>query len=336
MFQVTLETIESTLSCAKAGKSSAAVDLLACHGVALTRHSTEDKHVELALQRWRDCLKLGSRFWQKWDIVFLAAEFIFNHHYSASRFLSTNDPEFKVHEAALEKLINDSNESSFLASRMDYPLARFYYRAGRADKSKELLANEFKSALDWLADNDVENDWVGFVNIAHALLHSGDDLNALTAWSLQGPPERYSKAYSHARTNSGEDLDPVAQQSKKKSAEAYSCDGRCDNPIKYGDGVWACKVCDDRLFDDVYLKNFQNGTLTRFIRCSRDHEWLWIPSWEAEFAKTGRNCVRVGGEIKENSEWVGGDIVPVEQWLDGVRESWGIEKPTRALLKIED
>lgn len=336
MFQVTLETIESTLSFAKVGKSSAAVDLLVSQGMALTRQNTEHKQTESALQHWRDCLKLGCGIWQKLDSVLLAAECIFNHHYSASRFLSTDDPEFKVHEVAIEKALRDSNEAFYGASQGFAPLARFNYRAGRAGKARELLLDEFKSGLDWLADDDVENDWLGYGTVGSILLHSGDDLNALSAFSLRGPPERHSKTQSHTPTNSDEDPQPTAQQTKKRSAVAYECSGQCNNPITYDDGVWACKVCDVARFDDACLKNFQNGTLTRFVRCSRDHEWLWIPSWEAEFAKTGRNRVRTGGEIKENGEWIGGEIVPVEQWLDGVREAWGIEKPTRQLVESDD
>ena len=47
-----------------------------------------------------------------------------------------------------------------------------------------------RNGMDYLVDEDPENDYMGYRAIADVLMHSGDDLNALSAWSLYGPTAR--------------------------------------------------------------------------------------------------------------------------------------------------
>ena len=121
------------------------------------------------------------------------------------------------------------------------------------------------------------------------------------------------------------------------------CDGQCNKRLTWATHLWKCKVCDDVDFEDECLEKLKSGTLTRFV-CSKffipfmklmtlcssilgpDHEWLYVPSWVEEYRVTGKGRVRVGGELVDGKR-VGGEIIPVAEFLDMIREKWGIEKP---------
>lgn len=59
--------------------------------------------------------------------------------------------------------------------------------------------------------------------------------------------------------------------------------------------------------------------------CAADHEWLLVPSWLDEYEATGKGRVRVGGAM-EDGKRIGGEIVSIEEWLDMIREQWGIKR----------
>ena len=49
-----------------------------------------------------------------------------------------------------------------------------------------------------------------------------------------------------------------------------------------------------------------------------------------EYCATGTGCVRVGGELKDGKR-VEGRIVTVKEWLDMIRQMWGIKQPVLGL-----
>ncbi|KAL9082575.1 MAG: hypothetical protein Q9165_008855 [Trypethelium subeluteriae] len=378
IFFVVLETLQTALTFAQNSKTNAhVVDLLISHGVALAHHSDEEKNLELALARWMDCCKIGfqSNYWKEISSGIWAARYVFNYHFSNARSTISLSNEFRIHMVELEELTRKAKTSPFAAQALRLSLASFYSLAGEQEQARKLLLDDMKVGLDLLCDDDPTNDYYAYGQIANILMHVGDDLNALSGWSLFGPDERYrsqedsppaqtqdssdkeisgttetpgeaqggqpehpisGKCLDEGNTPSEagesekrEDSVPASAIPKKKREDSmpFRCDGRCQNSWTYQDSIWFCKVCDDVQFDDQCLQKLQNGTLERFV-CSRDHSWLRVPSWVEEFETTGKGRVRTGGELKDGKR-VGGQIVPVVQWEDAIREKWGIEKPLR-------
>lgn len=59
--------------------------------------------------------------------------------------------------------------------------------------------------------------------------------------------------------------------------------------------------------------------------CAADHGWLLVPSWVDEYKATGKGRVRIGGVIADGKR-IGGEIILIEEWLDTIRERWGIKR----------
>ena len=167
---------------------------------------------------------------------------------------------------------------------------------------QQLLLSSMKSAVDILCDDAPENDYLKFYSTPKILLIAGYKLDALSAVSLYGPKERYSEVAV---------LDMI-------------CDGRT-NYFEYSDSILACCPCVDAAFRSKCLEELRTGAF-RCLLCSANHEWLCIPAWDEEFKETGNGFVRAGGERRDGKR-VGGNIVLVEEWVDSIREEWGIEKP---------
>ena len=328
MFEVVSDTLGSTLAFARDNRSTSnVIEILLGQGVALARHSARDKSLEEALKRWVECYRLGfqRRNSEKAWSALTAARFVINHHFSEAQSASDAIRDHSAHSKSMEKLIESASVSHpWAARKLRLTLARLYYQTDRQDFAQKLLLNDLKDGLDYLSDDDPENDFIGYGSIANILMHVGDDLNALSGWSLIGPPERYNN--EPIDVSNGDDEE--AKKSKKRMSEVFRCDGRCGVPITHADGAWFCKVCDDVQFDDVCMSRLRNGELKRFV-CSPNHEWLRVPAWTDEVRDTGKDRVRVGGELVDGKR-VGGKIVPVEEWLDDIRLKWGIEKPVAA------
>lgn len=133
-------------------------------------------------------------------------------------------------------------------------------------------------------------------------MHTGDDLNALSAWSLVSPALSDAGAFS------------------------YTCDGRCGLKLSNSDEMYICRICSDTGFTGDCLEDLRANRLERF-RCHPDHTWLRVPKWdEADAEAIGENNIRARGTLGPNGQRVGGEIVDKDIWLDEIRESWGISK----------
>ena len=55
---------------------------------------------------------------------------------------------------------------------------------GRLEAAQKLLLNDMKDEFDSLTDEDPENDYKKYMKMTEIFMHTGDDLNALSAWSL--------------------------------------------------------------------------------------------------------------------------------------------------------
>ena len=328
--QVILRTVQGALTSARDSKTTRnVVDLLLWQGVGLALYGTEENRLESALERWRECYTLGfqSAESENWLSALYAARHVFGYLYSQVRSGRSSTSDVESYQRELEQLA-DSPSSAYAAQHLRLPLASFYRLLDKQDAGQKLLLNDMKSGIDLLSDADPENDYLGYQTMANVLMHTGDDLNALSAWSLYGPPERYKEVDATTsdqaeKPDAQEEASPLETEAPAKLG--YTCDGGCNITMTYADSIWFCKVCDDFQFHDECLKKLRAGTLNRYA-CSPDHEWLRVPSWIDEYRATGKGRVRIGGELQDGKR-VGGTIVPVEEWLDMIREKWGIEKP---------
>lgn len=360
------------------------IDLLLCRGVALARHSKGGDSLELALDQWARCFSLGFHHNENSEneySAYLAARYVFNCHFSKARSGQGADCDFESHETKIKGLLESTviTPPPYSARKLRLMLGSFYTLSGKREVAQNLLLNDMKIASGLLSDDDPENDDMGYGGIANILMHTGDDLNAMTAWSLYGPSIRYkqddnngseqllqleppsavsppaNESPSDASTpgdplpseaSNGEEQPPIkappadepptartvlqeVSPTNEEQAERspFSCDGRCGKLLTYADSLWFCKVCDDVQFEDECMQKLHQGTLARYV-CSPDHEWLRVPSWTDEYRATGKGHVRMGGDLQDGKR-VGGQIVPIEEWLGMIREKWGIEKPTK-------
>ena len=99
----------------------------------------------------------------------------------------------------------------------------------------------------------------------------------------------------------------------------YSCDGGCEPTTiwTYASNMYACKDCLDVMFDENCLNLLREGKLPINV-CNPNHEFLHVPKWDPKEAeKRGKDHVRLRGEA-----------VPVADWLNQLRKTWGFDQPT--------
>lgn len=284
--------------------------ILTCQGSILDRYGDEAKSRDGALEKWKACCELllqSEEEEEEEDLVIgdLGLEAILGilaYHFAKIRIAQRTGVDFSYHVQELKEL--PETFRGYSEDQDLIPPLAYFHSSVLDDKSaaQKLLLGGMEDGFELLSDSDPENDYLGFCRIASALMHFGDDLNALSAWSLWGPCERYT-----GRPEQGD-----------------YCSG-CEKKYSFADSVWFCKVCNISSFDDECFEKLKNGTLGPRV-CDKEHDWLRIPSWEDEFKETGKGKVRIGGEYRDDKR-IGGEIVEVVKWLETIREQWGIKKP---------
>ena len=202
MFQTVLKIMERALTSARETEANASLsDLLLCQGVALARYSSEEKRHEAALKHWTESYLLGFECGQDYTAR-SAARYAFNVYFSETR--SDRDAARESETTLVERVekLTSSTSSPYYAPGLRLRLGSYYSMLGRQEAAQKLLVNDMRNGMDLLADDDPENDWMGYSAIAEIAMHTGDDLNALSAWSLYGPYER-RKEYNAKGSNEG-------------------------------------------------------------------------------------------------------------------------------------
>ena len=83
----------------------------------------------------------------------------------------------------------------------------------------------------------------------------------------------------------------------------------------FADDFYYCRQCPDVQFTPACLDLMRQGKLRRHI-CHKDHDFYHVPPWDFEKAwKVGKGNVQVGEKI-----------MTAKEWLDGIRQDWGITK----------
>ncbi|CAG8166166.1 unnamed protein product [Penicillium olsonii] len=183
-------------------------------------------------------------------------------------------------------------------------LASYHALQGNDQKAKDAVRTHVKRNIDILSDDDPLNDWRGYRGLARYFMSAGHDADALAAWSLIVP-------HDDVDTNS-DSLDSPSVP-KPKGPLTDICDGECDTEWQYADDIYVCRECDYLELDLGCLNKLQNGDLEPHI-CGKDHKMLHVPSYDPARGK----------EIGEGNVAVGEEIISVADWLQRIREQWGI------------
>jgi tetratricopeptide (TPR) repeat protein len=184
-------------------------------------------------------------------------------------------------------------------------VARYYALQGDKEKAKDALRAHVKANLDILLDDDPLNDWQGYQGLATYLMYAGEDDDCLAAWSLIVPT-------TDAQPEE-ESMEDMPSQELTGPLSSF-CDGYCGKRWSFADDIYACRQCDDIWFDLPCLNKLRAGTLDGKV-CGKDHEMLHVPAYDAvEMEKIGDGNVKVGEQI-----------MTVEEWIQRIKENWGIK-----------
>ncbi|KAK4215813.1 Nacht and tpr domain protein [Rhypophila decipiens] len=110
------------------------------------------------------------------------------------------------------------------------------------------------------------------------------------------------------------------------------CDG-CRKKWDFENGLSLCRCCHEFAFCDDCVKKLksENERLTLPIPsmvCNAGHDLLVMPPWGKEgILEALRGNVLVGGTIQDDGRRLGGEYVPINQWLAVLKSQWGyVEK----------
>lgn len=345
--QHTLEALQSAIDDAR--RNDLTVNqgvLLLYQGIILARGTTDDVRLQHAAYSWEDCqsLYLVSRY-DLMETHRLAACYVTQYHFQQATKQGASAQESEQHFNKLLKISRIANTWTHSFRPASF-LASYYVHRDQPEEARKLFMEEMVDALDILSDRDPDNDYYGYKLLANILMHTGDDLNALSAWSLLGPNDTYPSSNPGTPSDDDDDDDdetavdnveetPVPKLPSEPEPEestrdrsgplSYSCDGRCDSSWSYANDMYICRYCPDTQFTGDCLEKLKSNKLQRFI-CHPDHSWLHVPVWsDKEALEVGKGNVRVHGELVDGKR-VGGKIVDRHEWLDEIREKWGVPK----------
>lgn len=354
-FQLVLETLESVRLSAKMNGTSdeervKMVTLEWSHATALTYYTIADSHLQSTLMHLKECIQLGfSDYRQRSSGYAYKASLLFlNFYVSQAQKKRENPSEEFEFLPEVRQIMDKACGNTEHGDNIRHMLASLYSTHGQQQEAHEILLPIVQEAFGLLSDDDPSNDYWAYCILWDALLHEGDYLNALSAFSLVGPPERHIKPDKTVDTEiessqNEEDIKTTQENSQNgldlpknefdDEINGWYCNGTCEtwNQWTWSSTYWACKICPDCGFCQECFTKFRSGTL-KVRLCSQDHEWILTPSWRSELQATGKDKVRMGGTLPppdgplQDGRRIGGEIVPVEEWLDSIRKKWGIEK----------
>lgn len=343
--QDTLESIQSAINNAKRiGQTEQLGMLLLYHGILLSRGATSDTFQKTAIEIWEQTMYLATDYSMDGSKV-LATRYAMQYYFQLVTQASASTEDISQHLTDLKKVMRiaslrgGSAQNSFLAS--------YYVLQGRPEEARKLFMEDMEFAMDIFSDDDPDNDKYEYKSLANILMYTGDDLDALSAWSLLGPDDTYFISVPDFPHTPDDDEGKAVVIDEEETATLplptpalpalrpgplfYSCDGDCGTSWQYANDMYICRHCPNTRFDKKCLERLKSNKLEQFI-CHKDHSWLHIPAWsDAEAIEVGKGRVRVHGELVDGKR-VGGEIMDVSKWLDEIREKWGISQSRKIEL----
>ncbi|KAJ5154944.1 Tetratricopeptide-like helical [Penicillium coprophilum] len=267
-------------------------------------NSTENvERREFAIEQWERILQIGTKreemslSWLKEAVCGKLANVFFHEAMRDTNAAASYLERLK--QLATFKPIEDERPKTYTTEL----IARYYALQGDETKAKDALRLHIKRNIDILSDDDPLNDWQGYLGLARHLMFAGQDVDCLAAWWLLVP-------YSHAETDP--DSSEIETASECFGPLWDGCYG-CEENDKYADDMYVCRECEDIQFHAHCYRKLLEGTL-KYEFCNKDHKMLHVPPYDP----AQRQRVGVGNVL------VGEEIIPVTEWLQRLKENWGI------------
>lgn len=144
-----------------------------------------------AVGHWRECLttvrdKVPLEDQEELEFVEKQALYYLSIAYF-ERAINAEGAQLEENEEKLQEIYKEDR----LSSGVKYVLASLYTSQGQPGKARDLLRSEMVTAFNILFDDDIDNDWQGFIAIRNLLACTGDYENAQKA-SLMLPGQKFN------------------------------------------------------------------------------------------------------------------------------------------------
>jgi tetratricopeptide (TPR) repeat protein len=187
LFKTILRELDGAIDTCKTEEGNRSYELatlLFYKGVVIYHCSQEGTNsAKFAIDCWEKCLKVDV-VWGWTDTRSQAFRFISSHHFNQAIAWKESANEQK-HAKRLETIVTAENQFDMSAAR-SY-LAAYYKLSNNLASARMVLKSSIGFAFDILSDDTTKNDCWDYYRLASILLHYGDDLNALSAFSLLLP-----------------------------------------------------------------------------------------------------------------------------------------------------
>lgn len=184
-------------------------------------------------------------------------------------------------------------------------LASYYSQSKDFVKAQDLFRDDVFTAISILEDEDPDNDPIGYKSLIRCFIHTGDDRNALNAWSLLYPNDTLARS------------DDDEGESIRSGPLDAKCKGGCGKTWTYADDFYICKSCYQTIFCGDCLDELK-GNRSKTWACHPEHSWLHVPPWNDENV-AGKGMIRVIDESDSSKE------VKISDWIKDLKRIWEIE-----------
>ncbi|KAL5341155.1 hypothetical protein BJX70DRAFT_386957 [Aspergillus crustosus] len=147
-------------------------------------------------------------------------------------------------------------------------LARCWYAQGNSEKAKRAAREIVQQAIEFLSDEDSENDTFALRRLLSVFIPLGDDKNTA-----------------------------VCVRALARIGAKVSCEGDCGQVWAHGEDTWWCRDCVNTTFDGRCYQRLCAGKFM-FDVCHRGHEFLYIRS-----SSRGQTNENVEEEVGVDERW---------------------------------
>lgn len=258
---------------------------------------------------------------------------------------------FKESQPAAEEVLRDMIHSAFylLSDDIDYNDNNAYHKLGCAlaqlgDKINALTAFSLRlpssanfDALAQLLEFEQESTKSLWASVTasireHAPRHGPLHWQIQLALLLLNEQRPELTAESDPTGDFNDDKRKIREELNKWSGKRYwrSATGcnNCEKQLGSDVDFYHCRYCHDMDVCEDCFQRLRNGELLSgrliSLTCKQSHDWLRLPKWNrTNFLRSLRSHVIKGGSIGNDGHRLGGEEVPAQVWLDGLKRDWG-------------
>ncbi|RAH61964.1 hypothetical protein BO85DRAFT_465807 [Aspergillus piperis CBS 112811] len=276
-FASLLENMQTAIENAKAQNQARTWAMLLLHkGIALACYSETSSHADQAAKAWTDCAEIILRKlkYQSAGAILLdkVGRQLGCHYFTQTL---KNPDRAERYSADLEEVYQNQKGIVHGMSAAKTYLAADFIRRGKQTDAEALFQENIKEAFVLLSDDTTGNDMGGFIRLFLIFLHTGDRVNALTAFSLLAPRVLDAKILEEWLRSDEETTTPEATELREYFQN------NCEKPIS----VWS-KVSETKYFSLRSQRRLLSETDIDFP-LSDDHAAKW-KSYEALFESMER------------------------------------------------